>query len=231
MWLLISQIRQRHAAYVVQSDGKSLGNNLNVTPHWEGDTRGNWKRMPYRLATLWLSHFHISCTGDEKTERESKNTSTPLLLSGGQTASSARISPSQAIMSHWRRPASCVMETSHDAVQWLVQCWRAGLALGPRRKDHTFRQLLVLLADSLMLPLRILPPRLLQARLWSSHISLLMPSKESRPRWLAAPPVSHLYHRAVDYNCWKRDSLLHLDDMKFCRSEMKISTAPHFSTA
>lgn len=45
------------------------------------------------------------------------------------------------------------------------------------------------------------------------------------------PPLSHLYHGAGDYNCRKCDSLLHLGDKKFCRSEMKINTAPYFSTA
>lgn len=71
------------------------------------------------------AHFHISCAGDERRDKASKNTSTPL-----QTAGSARISPSQAIMSHRPRPKSCMMETSHNAVQRLARYWRAGLTRG-----------------------------------------------------------------------------------------------------
>ena len=106
-----------------------------------------------RLATPWRAHFHISCAGDERRDKASKNTSTPL-----QTAGSARISPSQAIMSHRPRPKSCMMETSHNAVQRLVQYWRAGLTRGSdgklTRSDNssTRSQILLLYAAALHPP-------------------------------------------------------------------------------
>lgn len=63
---------------------------------------------------------------------------------------------------------------------------------GVRWKDHTFRQLLVLLADSLMFPLYILPSSSPAGSAVKFTLqSVLMQSEESHPRWLAAAPVSH----------------------------------------
>lgn len=127
-----------------------------------------WKTMPYRLATFWLSHFHISCAGNKKKrEKASKNTSAPL-----QTASSARISPSQAITSHRQEAHElCDGDIPQCSAQRLVQVGEGGGGVGAhhgvRWKDHTFRQVVVsCLRTLLCFPIRILiPPRLLQARL------------------------------------------------------------------
>lgn len=123
--------------------GERLNNNLNLMRRWRGirgvtgqDRYTTWPR--YSCLTFVLSALMM-----EKREKVSKNTSKHLLMSGRKTANSARISPSQAITSHWWKPTSCMMERSHNAVPWLVQYWACGTHSWLGWKDHTFRQLLV----------------------------------------------------------------------------------------
>lgn len=70
------------------------------------------------------------------------------------------------------RPASCLMEIYyHNAVPWLAQQRGAGPALGPDGKiTRSDNSLCLACSLSLMLLLHILPPRLLKAQLWNSHI-------------------------------------------------------------
>lgn len=148
MWLkrpLNFQIRQRHAAYDTQRGGETLENNLNVMLQRWG-IRGVTGKLG-RAASPHYSclTFTFPVLVMQKREKISKNTNTIL-----QTASSARISPSQDIMLHWLRLMRCMIEISHNAVQCRAHP-------GPRWKDHTFRRLLILLADSFML-LLLHPP-------------------------------------------------------------------------
>lgn len=157
------------------------------------------------------AHFHISCAGDERRDKASKNTSTPL-----QTAGSARISPSQAIMSHRPRPKSCMMETSHNAVQRLARYWRAGLTRGSdgklTRSDNssTRSQTLRLYAAALH------PPSSFPA---GSALRFTLQQERRITSTLVSgfpPPPSFSF---LPRRRWKCDFLLHLGDNKTGQEE------------
>ncbi len=185
-----------------------------------GDTRGSCKTTPHPSVSVSLSHFHISCAGDAKREKMSKNTDTIL-----QTASSARISPSQAIMLLWQGPMSCMMEISHNSVQRFQQSVQSS-PWGQTERSHI--QTTPRLARRVFYAPALHPPsHLLQARLWSSHLGEL---RIASLLVSCSPRFSFFNHGAVHYNRRECDFLLYLGDKR--KSVMvKINAAPYLSTA
>lgn len=198
---LNSQIRQRHAVYDVQGGKESLGNNLNLTLHW-GVTRGDWESMPYLLTILELSHFHTPCAGNRKKESIYIYQHTPTFpreansqLRENFPFASDHVAPTLAPRAGWwGYPTMHRRDWYSAGVQGVLWAQMEKIKCSDNsssRSQTLFRS-------------RSTSSRLVSCRLGCEvHTSVswyLIPSKESHPRWLAAPPVSHFYHRAVGYN-------------------------------
>lgn len=78
---------------------------------------------PYALSALWWFHFHGSCAGDRNKRKCLKIPAHP--------PTKCQLSETMLL---WRGPTCCMMEISHNAVQWLIYVQYDPLLLRALRK-------------------------------------------------------------------------------------------------
>lgn len=138
-----------------------------------------------------------------------------------QTASSARISPSQAIVSH-KQEAYELRDGDIPQCSAVARTAPACRARPRGQMERSHVQTTPRLARRLSYVPALHPPILVSCRLRCEvHTSVCADAERRITSSLVSgcPGFSFLNHKAVDYNWLKCDTLLHRGDKKFCHDE------------